>query len=40
MKYVGNFNGRSNNLNLLKFIAAIAVIFSHAYSIVNAQMSK
>ena len=38
MKYVENFNGRSNNLNLLKFIAAIAVIFSHAYSIVNVQM--
>ncbi len=32
---VGSFSGRSNNLNLLKWIAAVLVIYSHCYSIVG-----
>ncbi len=32
-KSIGEFKGRSNNLNLLKFIAAVLVVFSHAYGI-------
>lgn len=32
-KSIGEFKGRSYNLNLLKFIAAVLVVFSHAYGI-------
>ena len=32
-RYISSFTGRSNNLGLLKIIAAILVIFSHAYAV-------
>lgn len=32
-RYISGFTGRSNNLGLLKIIAAVLVIYSHAYAV-------
>ena len=36
-KKIGDFIGKSNNLNFLKFVAAILVIYSHSFSITGNQ---